>query len=64
MPALSASEKEVLGLIAGELTTQEIADKIFLSINTIETYRQNLLKKLDAKNSAGLVAKAYQLGLP
>ena len=63
IPALSARELEVLQLIAEECTTQEIADRIFLSTNTIETYRQNLLRKLEAKNSAGLVAKAYQLGI-
>lgn len=63
IPVLSQREKDVLLLIVQECTTQEIADRLFLSGNTVETYRQNLLRKLDAKNSAGIVAKAYQFGL-
>ncbi|SHI37358.1 response regulator [Flavobacterium terrae] len=63
IPVLSPREKEVLELIAKEYTTQEIANELYLSPNTVETYRQNLLRKLDAKNSAGIVAKAFQLGL-
>jgi DNA-binding NarL/FixJ family response regulator len=63
IPVLSSREKEVLILITKEFTTQEIATRLFLSANTVETYRQNLLRKLDAKNSAGIVAKAYQFGL-
>jgi DNA-binding NarL/FixJ family response regulator len=63
IPVLSPREKEVLILITKEFTTQEIANHLYLSANTVETYRQNLLRKLDAKNSAGIVAKAYQFGL-
>jgi DNA-binding NarL/FixJ family response regulator len=63
IPVLSPREKDVLLLIVQECTTQEIADRLFLSANTVETYRQNLLRKLDAKNSAGIVARAYQYGL-
>ncbi|MEM8899781.1 MAG: response regulator transcription factor [Bacteroidota bacterium] len=63
VPTLSRREIEVLGLIAQEFSTKEIAEKLFLSLHTIETYRKNLLRKLDARNSVGLVAKAYQLGL-
>jgi DNA-binding NarL/FixJ family response regulator len=60
---LTSREKEVLILIANECTTPEIASRLFLSINTIETHRVNLLLKLDAKNTAGLVKKAMQMGL-
>ena len=63
IPTLSKREKEVLNLIAQEKTTAEIAEELFLSLHTIETYRKNLLRKLEAKNSVGLVAKAYQYGL-
>ncbi|MEL6192188.1 MAG: response regulator transcription factor [Bacteroidota bacterium] len=63
VPTLSQREAEVLSLIAREFSTREIAEKLFLSLHTIETYRKNLLRKLDARNSVGLVAKAYQLGL-
>lgn len=60
---LTDREVEVLKLIAQELSTKEIADRMFLSENTIESYRKNLLIKLNAKNMAGLVLKGMQLGL-
>lgn len=62
-PKLSRREKEILQLIANEYTSQEIADKLFLSLRTIETHRLNLLLKLGMKNTAGLVKIAVQLGL-
>lgn len=60
---LTAREKEVLKMIAQEFTSQEIADRLFLSINTIETHRKNLLSKLNLKNTAGLVKYAMQNGM-
>ncbi len=60
---LTKREKEVLKLIAEEFTTQEIADKLFLSKHTIESYRKNLLSKLNVKNLAGLTKYAIKLGL-
>jgi len=62
-PVLSRREQEILQLIALEYTSQEIAEKLFLSQRTVENYRLNLLIKLDVKNTAGLVRKALQLGL-
>ena len=60
---LTDREIEVLKLIAAELSTKEIADKMHLSENTIESYRKNLLIKLNAKNMAGLVLKGMQMGI-
>ncbi|SIS73107.1 two component transcriptional regulator, LuxR family [Zobellia uliginosa] len=60
---LSTRELQVLKLIAREYTTNEIADKLFISKHTVETYRKNLLLKLDAKNLAGLTKHAIYLGL-
>ena len=60
---LTEREKEVLRLIAMEYNTQEIATELFISVNTVETHRRNLLSKLNAKNIAGLVKFAMQLGL-
>lgn len=57
---LSEREMEVLGCIANGLTTQEIAEKLFISKNTVETHRKNLLYKLQAKNTAELVNNAYK----
>ncbi|WEK37889.1 MAG: response regulator transcription factor [Candidatus Pseudobacter hemicellulosilyticus] len=56
---LTKRETEILGLIAGELTNQEIADKLFISLRTVETHRLNLTQKLNVKNTAGLVKEAY-----
>jgi DNA-binding NarL/FixJ family response regulator len=60
---LSRREKDVLTLIVEEHTSQEIADKLFLSLRTVENYRINLLQKLHVKNTAGLVKVALQMGL-
>jgi DNA-binding NarL/FixJ family response regulator len=59
-PHLSKREIEVLKLIVQEYTTQEIADKLFISNHTVETHRKNLLDKLNARNIAGLVKYAIQ----
>lgn len=60
---LTDREKEVLKLIAEEYTTQEIADSLFLSKHTIESYRKNLIAKLQVKNLAGLTKHAIKMGL-
>ena len=63
IPKISRREKEVLKLIAEEFTTQEIADKLFISLKTVESHRSNLLAKLNARNSAGLVRISIENGL-
>lgn len=60
---LSRREKEILKLIVDESTTSEIAEKLFISIGTVETHRRNMLNKLDVKNTAGLVRMAIQYNL-
>lgn len=57
---LTGREKDVLKLIAQEFTTQEIADKLFISHHTVETHRKNLISKLNVRNTAGLVKYAIQ----
>ncbi|WP_353182811.1 response regulator transcription factor [Parapedobacter lycopersici] len=57
---LTERERELLKLIAEGLTNGEIADRIFLSPETIKSYRKNLLLKLDAKNTAVLVRIAIE----
>jgi len=61
--SLSKREIEVLKLIAQEFTTQEIADKLFLSKHTIESYRKNLISKLGVRNLAGLTRYAVEKGM-
>lgn len=60
---LTPREEEVLQLICNEYTTPEIAEKLYLSQRTIESHRKNLLEKLGAKNTAGLVIKAISYDL-
>lgn len=60
---LTKRETEILALIAHEYSNQEIADKLFLSIRTVESHRLSLTQKLDVKNSVGLVKEAFLRGL-
>ncbi|MGE7776035.1 response regulator [Chitinophaga sp. NPDC101104] len=60
---LTDRELEVLKLICGEQTTQEISEQIFLSPRTVEGLRQKLLEKLGVKNTVGLVLYAFRNGL-
>ncbi len=57
---LSDRELEVFAWIGRGLTTREIADKLHLSIKTIETYRENIKNKLGVRTSAELVRSAVQ----
>lgn len=60
---LANREKEILKYIADGYTTKEIADLIFRDIETVRTHRRNLLIKLDAKNTAVMVKKGYEMKL-
>lgn len=60
---LSEREKEIIRLISDELTTDEIAEKLFLSKRTVETHRKNIFFKLQVKNIAGMIRKAIHLGI-
>ncbi|MBY0433838.1 MAG: response regulator transcription factor [Cyclobacteriaceae bacterium] len=60
---LSDREIEVLKLIAEEYSNGEIADKLFISIRTVDTHRRNLLEKLQVKNTVGLVKYAIEKGI-
>jgi DNA-binding NarL/FixJ family response regulator len=60
---ITPREKEVLELVATGHSTKQIADKLGISIRTVETHRINMLKKLEVNNSAELIRKAFELGL-
>ena len=60
---LSTRELQLLRLIAEELTMKSIAEKLFLSEHTIRTHRKNIMAKMEVKNTAGLIKKAFILGL-
>ncbi|MBK6937574.1 MAG: response regulator transcription factor [Chitinophagaceae bacterium] len=57
---LTPRERQLLQLIAEGNTNQEIAEKIFLGVETVNSYRKNLLFKLGARNTAVLVKKAFE----
>jgi len=60
---LTRREKEILQLIASNYTSQEIANKLFLSKRTVDNHRFSLLTKLDVKNAPALIRKAMDLDL-
>ena len=55
---LTPREVEIIRYIADGFTNHEIADKLFLSIVTVDTHRKNMLAKLQLKNTASLVKYA------
>ncbi|RFS14622.1 response regulator transcription factor [Emticicia sp. C21] len=57
---LTERELEVLVLIAQEYSSQQIANKLFISLNTVESHRKNIFRKLDIKNLAGVIRYALQ----
>lgn len=59
--ALSKREFEVLVLISSGLSNQEIADKLFVSVNTIKTHSSNLFQKLDVSRRTQAIQKAKEL---
>lgn len=62
-PNFSDKELEIIELVCRELTNKEIADKLFMSIRTVEGHRQKILEKMEVKNTVGLVIYAIQNGL-
>jgi len=60
---LTRREIEVLQQICLGLTNQEIADKLFVSVRTVDTHRGNLLSKTGVANTAGLVVYAIKNNL-
>ncbi|MEE9407116.1 MAG: response regulator transcription factor [Polaribacter sp.] len=58
--SLTEREVDVLKLVTKEYSTSEMADFLNLSVNTVETYRKNLLRKLNVKNAVGLAMYAVK----
>ncbi len=59
-PNLTRREQDVLIAISEELTTQKISEKLFISPKTVETHRMNIMSKLGAKNSVGIIKIAIE----
>lgn len=61
--SLTAREIEVLGLVAKGYISREIADKLFVSVNTVNNHRQRILEKTQASNTSEAILYARTLGL-
>lgn len=60
---ITPREYEVLQLIAQGLSNQEIAERLFLSLNTVKTHTSNVFSKLDVQRRTQAIQKAKELGL-
>jgi DNA-binding NarL/FixJ family response regulator len=63
LPVITKREKEVLQLIANGLTNPQIAERLFVSVSTIESHRKSLMAKLNTGNTASLLKISIELGL-
>ncbi len=61
--SLTPREKEILSLVAKELTNEQIANKLFISERTVETHRRNIFSKTKTKSIVGLIKFAIHHGL-
>lgn len=59
----SARELEVLQCLTAGLSNEKIADKLFISVNTVKTHLSKIFEKLDAKNRTEAAAKALEKGI-
>lgn len=63
LDSLTKREREILTLVAEGHTNRKVADRLSLSIKTVEKHRSNMMKKLDLHNVSGLTAFAIGNGL-
>lgn len=61
-PVLSTREIEVLGMVSKGFVSKEIAEKLFISVSTVNNHRQHILEKINAANTAEAVSYARNLG--
>ena len=61
--SLSEREREVLQLVAEGLTNREIADRLFLSLNTVKAHTRNIYGKLNVHSRTQAIARSQELGL-
>jgi DNA-binding NarL/FixJ family response regulator len=63
LDSITDREMEILKLISLELSGKEISEALYISTNTVETHRKNLIKKLNVKSTIGLVKFALKHNL-
>lgn len=59
---LTSAEIEIVRLIAGGMTTKEIAEKKYISFHTVNTHRKNIFRKLSVSNASELIMQAIKSG--
>lgn len=62
-PGLSKRELEVLGLMAGGLSNQEIAERMYVSLSTVKTHAKNVFSKLGVVRRTQAIDKAKRMGI-
>jgi len=60
---LSKREIEILGLIAKGLASKEIAEQLYLSVNTVNNHRQRIIEKMDVNNTSEALTYAMRIGI-
>ena len=60
---ITRREQEVLHLLANDYTSKELAQQLYISLETVNSHRKNIREKLGVKTSSGMICKGYQLGL-
>ncbi len=60
---LTSREKQILKLIAEEVSNNDIAEKLFISVRTVETHRKNMMQKLNLDSTVALIKYAIHEGI-
>ncbi len=61
--AFTERETQILQLIARGKTSREIADELYISQNTVDTYRKRMIKRVHANNIFGVFHYTFRLGI-
>jgi len=61
--SITQREMQVLNLLARDLTSKELAQRLFISLETVNSHRKNIREKLGVKTSSGMICKGFELGL-
>jgi len=60
---LTKREIEILGLLARGMVSKEIADELFISVNTVNNHRQRIIEKMDVANTSEALNYATRIGI-
>jgi len=61
VPFITPREREVLQTLSQGFSTQQVADQLGITFNTVETHRKALLKKFAAKNTVQMMVMAKEI---